>query len=151
MWKRKLPLKPWRGTLNPSPSLKTIPIVQRRLWPDRLRVDDHYLHALELSEPSEQGSVSLSTFGTCNTGLEKEYHIPRREKGRRTGLRCLNPHLVPKDAINAFDLRPHKNKLRNKPRGFPGSTGPPGFCSTKQQMSNLYYGNRYTFLQNSKN
>ena len=49
----------------------------------------------------------------------------------RTGLRCLNPHLVPKDAINAFDLRPRKNKLRNKPRGFPGSTGPPGFCKYK--------------------
>ena len=45
---------------------------------------------------------------------------------------CLNPHLVPKDAINAFDLRLHKNKLRNKLRGFPGSTSPPGFCSNKQ-------------------
>ena len=72
------------------------------------------------------------------------------KKGRRTGLRRLNLHLVPKDAINAFDLRPHKNKLRNKPRGFPGSTGPPGFCSTKQQMSNLYYGNCYTFLKQHK-
>ena len=131
MVKRKLPLKPQRGTLNPSPSLKTIPIVRRRLWPDRLRVDDHYLHALELSESSERGSVSLSTFGTRNTGLGKEYHIPRRKQGRRTGLRRLNPHPVPKNAINAFDLRPRKNKLRNKPRGFPGSTGPPGFCSTK--------------------
>ena len=129
--KHKLPLKPQRGTLNPSPSLKTIPIVRRRLWPDRLWVDDHYLHALELSESSERGSVSLSTFGTCNTGLGKEYHIPCRKQGRRTGLRCLNPHPVPKDAINAFDLRPRKNKLRNKPKGFPGSTGPPGFCSTK--------------------
>ena len=131
MVKRKLPLKLQRGMLNPSPSLKTIPIVRRRLWPDRLRVDDHYLHALELSESSERGSVSLSTFGTRNTGLGKEYHIPRRKQGRRTGLRHLNPHPVPKDAINAFDLRPRKNKLRNKPRGFPGSTGPPGFCSTK--------------------
>ena len=129
--KHKLPLKPQRGTLNPSPSLKTIPIVRRRLWPDRLLVDDHYLHALELSESSERGSVSLSTFGTRNTGLGKEYHIPCRKQGRRTGLRCLNPHPVPKDAINAFDLRPRKNKLRNKPKGFPGSTGPPGFCSTK--------------------
>ena len=128
MVKCKLPLKPQCRTLNPSPSLKTIPIVRR---PDRLWVDDHYLHALELSESSERGSVSLSTFRTHNTGLGKEYHILRRKQGRRTGLRRLNPHPVPKDIINAFDLRPHKNKLRNKPRGFPGSTGPPGFCSTK--------------------
>ena len=129
--KHKLPLKPQCETLNPSTSLKTIPIIRRRLWPDRLWVDDHYLHALELSESSERGSVSLSTFGTRNTGLGKEYHIPCRKQGHRTGLRHLNPHPVPKDAINAFNLRPRKNKLRNKPRGFLGSTRPPGFCSTK--------------------
>ena len=45
---------------------------------------------------------------------------------------------VPKDAINAFDLRPCKYKLRNKPRGFPGSTGPPGFCSTKLTNVKFY-------------
>ena len=131
MWKRKLPLKLQRMTLNPSTSLKTIPIVRRRLWPDRLRVDDHYLHALKLSEPSEHRSVSLSTLRTHNTGLEKEYHIPRTKQGRRTGLRCLNPHQVPKDTRTALDIRPRKNKLRNKPQGFPGSTSPPGFCSTQ--------------------
>ena len=79
VWKRKLPLKPWRGTLNPSPVLKTIPIVRRRLWPDRLRVDDHYLHALELSESSERRSVSLSIFVTWDTGLGKEYDIQRKK------------------------------------------------------------------------
>ena len=135
MWKLKLPLKPQRGMLNPSPSLKTIPIARQRLWPDRLRVDDHYLHALELSEPSEHHSVSLSTLRTHNTGLEEEYHIPHTKQGRRTGLRCLNPDQVPKDARTAFDIRLRKNKLRNKPRGFPGSTGPPGFYST--QITNI--------------
>ena len=141
MWKHKLPLKLWHGTLNPSPVLKTIPIIPRRLWPDRLRVDDHYLHALELSESSERRSVSLSTFGTCNTGLGKEYDIPCKKLGRRTGLRHLNPHLVPKDATNAFKIRPRKNKLRNKLRGFPGSTSPPGFLQHK--MTNVkIYGNQ---------
>ena len=46
---------------------------------------------------------------------------------------------MPKDARTAFDIRPHKNKLRNKPRGFPGSTGPPGFCNTQITNNNAKF------------
>ena len=84
--------------LKSKDSRSKLPLVSNfymRLNDFKTAIGDELLHQCEQYKPTQQ--------------VKAEHQCVKY--GHRTGYRHLNPHLVPKDAINAFELRPHKNKL----------------------------------------